>query len=133
MWPWAWESPEEDGHWAGKRTKPREQHQVSSDMDPDLVGADLQDVGGKESEGSRGGVRRCLQATPGDGWTAAQRPAPPRGQRALSPCRWVHLSDQCAGEGTPESTAFGRAGLSADLPCDCRRKGSCQKGVEAQG
>lgn len=83
MWPWAWESPEEDGHWAGKRTKPREQHQVSSDMDPDLVGADLQDVGGKESEGSRGGVRRCLQATPGDGWTAAQRPAPPRGQRAL--------------------------------------------------
>ena len=54
MWPWAWESPEEDGHWAGKRTKPREQRQVSSDMDPDLVGADLQDVGGKESEGTQG-------------------------------------------------------------------------------
>ena len=31
------------------------------------------------------------------------------------------------------STAFGRAGLSADLPCDWRRKESCQKGVEAQG
>lgn len=93
MWPWAWESPEEDGHWAGKRTKPREQHQVNSDMDPDLVGADFQDVGGKESEGSQG-----AQVSSGDPgrWLDCGSEAGPASRAAcpVSPCKWVCLSDQ---------------------------------------
>lgn len=102
MWPWTWESLVEDGSWEGKRTKPRQQHQLSSAMDTNLVEADLKDVGGKESEASRG-----VPASAGDPgrwlelckqlcWLDCGSEVGPASRAGcpVSPCRSVCLSDQ---------------------------------------